>query len=123
MFEDQELDLPFFLANFHYVANSVVESLPCLSDQYFIRTLTDSRKNVNYTFINMPGYYAVFNHGEIINAQQRFGLSLLWSKSSGILWQSQTKSNDACWGVVMEMNEIVEASDLKLNILQYRIDF
>jgi len=78
---------------------------------------------VSYTYINMPGYYAIFNHGEIINAQQRYGLSLLWSKTSGIVWQSQTKSDEASWGTLSDNNKLVEASDLKVSITVDGKDF
>jgi hypothetical protein len=36
------------------------------------------------------------------NRQQRFGLGLLWSESTGAVLQSQTGSNTAAWGTAAE---------------------
>ena len=93
-----------------------IEQIPCLTDKYFIKTLNDTRKNVSFTYINMPGYYAVFNHGEIISKQQRYGLTLLWSKETGVIWQSQTRNDAACWGSRIDDSTIMEAMDIKASI-------
>jgi hypothetical protein len=65
----------------------------------------------------MPGYYAAFNHGEIISRQQRYGLSLLWSKRTGIVWQSQTHNDPACWGTRINDTTLIEALDLDATVL------
>lgn len=90
---------------------------PCLSDEYFIKTLKDTRKDVAFTYIKMPGYYAAFNHGEIISKQQRYGLSLLWSKETGVVWQSQTRNDPACWGTRLNDSTLIEAMDLAATVL------
>jgi len=96
---------------------AALKQFPCMSDNYFIKTLKDTRKDVSFTYINMPGYYAAFNHGEIISKQQRYGLSLLWSKKSGTLWQSQTQNDPACWGTRINDSTLIEAQDLEASIM------
>ena len=93
--------------------------LPCYHTGPRITTLRDTRKNVLFTYINMPDYYAVFNHGEILDGRQKYGLCLLWSKSTGTIWQSQTAHRTAFWHSKSDTTAAVEANSLSADL---RID-
>ena len=79
----------------------------------FIHQRYDSRNQTVYTFIKMPSYYAVFNSGQKVRDQQRFGLGLLWTAPSGVLLQSQTKSTHNAWGTRFHSDSLpIEGADL-----------
>jgi hypothetical protein len=61
----------------------------------------------------MPSYYAVFNSGQKVRDQQRFGLGLLWTATSGAILQSQTKSIHDAWGTRFHPDSLpIEGADL-----------
>ena len=64
----------------------------------FTHQRTDSRKPISYTFVRRPSYYATFTAGEILTAQQRYGLGLLWIPGVGSVLQSQTAGQATAWG-------------------------
>jgi len=74
------------------------ETIPYLARDRFNHQRVDSRHPVSFTYIRKPAYYAAFNAGQILTAQQRYGLGLLWSRVGGTLLQSQTNSQVTAWG-------------------------
>jgi hypothetical protein len=85
--------------------------LPYLERSRFTHQRADDRSAVSFTYIRRPSYYAVFNAGEFISAQQRYGLGMLWHPQAGALLQSQTGSDAAAWGTRMASDSLVyEAS-------------
>ena len=129
-FRDDQLDLPYYMAHFRRLAESVVEQGPdrgfihipvwrsvsgnqpynarimesILSLAYweFAHQLMDSRRPQVFTYIRRPLYYAAFNSGPQLARQQRYGLGLLWSEKTGAVLQSQTGSATAAWGTMAE---------------------
>jgi hypothetical protein len=88
-----------------------VAALPYIKRERFIHQRVDSRKSVQFTYIRRPGYYAVFNSGEILSAQQRYGLGLIWSPRTGAVLQSQTNSREAAWGTTTDNQQLVYEAD------------
>jgi hypothetical protein len=78
--------------------------LPYLQRQYFVHQRMDPRERLIFTFIRQPSYYATFNSGPHLTAQQRHGLGLLWNPQFGTAIQSQTGSNNAAWGTLLDRN-------------------
>ena len=85
--------------------------LPYIARNRFTHQRTDSRHPVTFTFIRRPSYYAAFNTGQILSAQQRYGLGLLWHPKAGTFLQSQTDTDDAAWGTITD-DTFYEASDI-----------
>jgi hypothetical protein len=75
-----------------------VVQLPYMARRHFNHQRADNRFPQVYTFIRRRPYYAVFNAGQQLADQQRFGLGLLWNDRYGALLQSQTGSRSAAWG-------------------------
>ena len=67
-------------------------------EQRFTHQRVDSRKPTAFTFVRRPAYYAAFTTGEIVTAQQRFGLGLFWTPQAGTFLQSQTGGTTTAWG-------------------------
>jgi hypothetical protein len=87
--------------------------LPYLARTSFIHQRTDGRHPVVYTYVRQPGYYAAFNSGKQITAQQRYGMGLIWTPQAGGLLQSQTGSNEAAWGTQAEgAKQVYEAASI-----------
>jgi hypothetical protein len=67
-------------------------------EQRFTHQRVDSRKPTAFTFIRRPAYYAAITTGEVVTAQQRFGLGLLWTPEAGTFLQSQSNGTTTAWG-------------------------
>ncbi len=79
----------------------------------FVHQRYDARNKTVYTFVKTPTYYAVFNSGQKVRDQQRYGLGLLWSASSGAVLQSQTKETATAWGTRFHQDSLpLEGLDL-----------
>jgi hypothetical protein len=78
--------------------------LPYLARRNFAHQLADSRHPLVFTYVRRPAYYAAFNAGTQLSThkQQRYGLGLLWSETTGVVLQSQTGSNTAAWGTMAD---------------------
>jgi len=97
-----------------------VSQLPYLARDRFIHQRADSRHPVVFTYVRRPSYYAIFNSGEILSKQQRYGLGLLWHPQAGGLLQAQTATDDAVWGAMAEgETSVYEAGSFAA---QFRID-
>jgi hypothetical protein len=68
------------------------------AESRFTHQRTDSRKPISFTFVRRPSYYAAFTAGEIVTAQQRYGLGLIWIPGVGSVLQSQTAGLATAWG-------------------------
>jgi len=68
------------------------------TEQQFTHQRLDSRKPTAFTFVRRPAYYAAFTTGEIVTAQQRFGLGLVWTPQAGTMLQSQSGGTATAWG-------------------------
>ena len=91
--------------------------LPYQPNGRYAHLRADSRHDVQFLYVRRPNYYVAFNAGEQINAQQRYGLGLLWAPGTGTLTQSQTSSDEAVWGTSMDgRNAPYEAGDLRATI-------
>lgn len=64
----------------------------------FTHQRVDTRKPMAFTFVRRPEYYAAFATGNIVAAQQRFGLGMLWSPRGGTFLQSQSSGTITSWG-------------------------
>lgn len=67
-------------------------------EQRFTHQRVDSHKPMTFTFVRRPAYYAAFATGDIVTAQQRFGLGLFWTPRGGTFLQSQTAGTTTAWG-------------------------
>ena len=80
--------------------------LPYFRLQHFVHQRMDERERLVFTFIRQPSYYATFNSGPHLTAQQRYGLGLIWNQDFGSAIQSQTGSNNAAWGILLGQNQV-----------------
>lgn len=64
----------------------------------FTHQRVDARHPIVFSYVRRPGYYAAFTSGEIVTAQQRYGLGLLWAPGVGTVLQSQSAATTAAWG-------------------------
>lgn len=88
--------------------------LPYIKTNRFTQQSSDSRLRLCYTFVRRPGYYLVFNSGEIsgINLKsyryrhQFLGLGILWMPGHGAILQSQ-RENGLSWGTRPKGSESV----------------
>jgi hypothetical protein len=77
----------------------------------FTHLRVDSRRPITFTYVRRPSYYAAFSAGEVMTAQQRLGLGLLWVPGAGSVLQSQTAGTTTAWGTRRADTSIVyEAS-------------
>jgi hypothetical protein len=76
--------------------------LPFAASERFVHQLKDDRNPLVFTYIRRPRYYAAFNSGKHLTAQQRYGLGLVWTPSAGAVLQSQTGTDGAAWGTSTE---------------------
>jgi hypothetical protein len=72
----------------------------------------DSRNPTVFTYVRQPGYYACFNSGPQLKAQQRYGIGLLWHPTAGPFLQSQTDTEEAAWGTKPQGGKLYEADTL-----------
>jgi len=87
------------------------KKLPWLASGRFNHQRVDHRHPFEATYIRRPGYYAVFNAGDIGRDSHRFGLGLLWSPENGVLMQSQSRSEAAAWGTIPDGHAITWEGD------------
>ena len=92
--------------------------LPYIARDHFTHQRVDSRHSVVFTFVRRPTYYAAFNTGPVLSAQQRYGLGLLWHPRAGAVLQSQTDTDHASWGTVVN-HTLCEKADIAA---AFRID-
>ncbi len=85
--------------------------LPYIARDHFTHQRVDSRHPVVFTFVRRPTYYAAFNTGPVLSAQQRYGLGLLWHPRAGAVLQSQTDTDHAAWGTVAN-HTLCEKADI-----------
>jgi hypothetical protein len=84
-----------------------------LAEQSFVEQLKDTRKPIVFTYIRRPGYYAAFASApKVIAAQQRLGLTFVWTPEKGVLLQSQTNGRETAWGTSAGDALPVEAAGL-----------
>lgn len=94
-------------------AAAAVKLLPYLNRRQFIHQRVDNRSQLTFTFVRQPSYYAIFNSGPHLTAQQRYGLGLVWRPETGTLVQSQTGTVETAWGTVLgERPNVYEAETL-----------
>ena len=86
-------------------------TLPYIARDHFTHQRVDSRHPVVFTFVRRPTYYAAFNTGPVLSAQQRYGLGLLWHPRAGAVLQSQTDTDHAAWGTVVN-HTLCEKTDI-----------
>src|SRR5439155_20219680 len=67
---------------------AAVAMLPYVARDRFIHQRVDSRKPAVFTFVRRPAYYAAFATGPQITPQQRLGLGIVWSPTTGAVLQS-----------------------------------
>lgn len=95
-----------------------IANLPYLKSNRFTQIRHDEMANTSYTFVKRPKYYAIFNSGKIVTAQERFGLGLIWNSAMGTVFQSQSKTDEAAWGTKASgKQQVFEASDIFPTIL------
>lgn len=85
---------------------AAIDLLPYFRQQRFVHQRMDERERLVFTFIRQPSYYATFNSGTHLTAQQRYGLGLIWNQDFGTAIQSQTGSNNAAWGILIGQNQL-----------------
>jgi len=95
---------------------AAIHLLPYMSRQNFVHQRMDDRERLIFTFVRRPSYYAAFNSGPHLTAQQRYGLGLLWNPGFGTAIQSQTGSNNASWGTLLGQSQVpFEGDTLNVN--------
>lgn len=75
-----------------------INLLPYIASNRFNQQAVDSRRPLQFTFVRRPTYYATFNTGNIVTAQQRYGLGVLWNPTFGSVMQSQANNDTLAWG-------------------------
>ncbi len=74
-----------------------------LAEEDFVEQMKDTREPIVFTYIRRPGYYAAFASApQPISAQQRLGLTFVWTPSGGVLLQSQTAGRETAWGTASD---------------------
>ncbi|MGH9600246.1 MAG: hypothetical protein ACRD27_10310, partial [Terracidiphilus sp.] len=74
-----------------------------LAEENFVEQMKDTREPIVFTYIRRPGYYAAFASApQPISAQQRLGLTFVWTPSKGVLLQSQTSGRETAWGTALD---------------------
>jgi hypothetical protein len=87
--------------------------LPFQASDRFVHQLHDDRSSLTFAYVRRPSYYAAFNSGKHLTAQQRYGLGLVWTPTAGAVLQSQTGSDTAAWGTSTEGHAAVwESGDV-----------
>ncbi|HUB26788.1 MAG TPA: hypothetical protein VL992_15285 [Tepidisphaeraceae bacterium] len=103
--------------------DAAVAQLPYLASDHFTHQIADTRTPLVCTYVRRPTYYAIFDAGAKQDAQQRYGLGLIWNPEAGTVLQSQTGSDDAAWGVRVEGSDgPQEAAGLPPGYPIYKID-
>ena len=104
------------LYDWHPTVEQITEArklLRPLNESSFAEQFKDTREPIVFTFIRRPGYYAAFASAtKTTTKQQRLGLSLVWTPTTGVLLQSQTNGTESAWGTSVGEDLPVEASGL-----------
>lgn len=83
---------------------AAINTLPYLSSTRFNRILHDTRMPLSVAAVRRPGYYALFNYGNVTVANQvKLGLGSLWNPSFGTALQAvsgSTGTTATTWGTV-----------------------
>jgi hypothetical protein len=102
--------------NWHPTAEQIIEARKLvrpLAEQSFVEQLKDTREPIVFTYIRRAGYYAAFASApRPVAAQQRLGLTFVWTPSTGVLLQSQTAGAETAWGTSAGGSLPVEAGGL-----------
>lgn len=102
--------------NWHPTAAQIAEARKLvrpLNDESFVEQMKDTRKPITFTYVRRPGYYAAFAAApDPITAQERLGLTFVWTPSKGVVLQSQTGGDETAWGTSVGADLPVEASGL-----------
>lgn len=72
--------------------------LPHLARESFTHQRADSKRELQFSFVRRPDYYAIFNSGSPVSGQHRFGLSLLWHPALGAVLNSSRHGAELTWG-------------------------
>jgi hypothetical protein len=93
--------------------DNAIKNLPYLKNENFTEVRSDRRNVTDYSFVRRPSYYAIFNSGNILTEQQRYGLGLVWNPIMGCVLQSQSASDIAAWGTrAVGESKVYEAQDV-----------
>lgn len=88
--------------NWHPTAEQIEEARKLvrpLAERSFVEQRKDTREPIVFTYIRRPGYYAAFASApKPVSAQQRLGLTFVWTPANGVLLQSQTNGKETAWG-------------------------
>ena len=91
--------------------SAAIAALRHQREQRFTHQRVDSRRPSSFTYIRRPEYYAAFTGGDVLTAQQRIGLGLLWIPGAGSVLQSQTSGTITAWGTrAADTSLVYEAS-------------
>jgi hypothetical protein len=89
-----------------------------LAEQSFIEQRRDTRLPMVFTYVRRPGYYAAFaSTTKPASAQERFGLTFVWTPGNGVLLQSQSQGKETAWGTSAGGALPVEASGFEAEYL------
>jgi hypothetical protein len=89
-----------------------------LSVQSFVEQRKDTRLPMVFTYVRRPGYYAAFaSTTKPASEQERFGLTMVWTPSKGVLLQSQTSGAETAWGTSTGGSLPVEAAGFQAEYL------
>ncbi len=102
------------LYDWHPTAEQIAEArklLRPLNESPFVEQMKDSREPIIYTYLRRPAYYAAFASApKTITKQQRLGLTLIWTPTTGVMLQAQTNGTESAWGTSVGEELPVEAS-------------
>jgi hypothetical protein len=89
-----------------------------LAETSFVEQRKDTRLPMVFTYVRRPGYYAAFaSTTKPASAQERFGLTFVWTPSKGVLLQSQSQGKETAWGTSAGGELPVEASGFEAEYL------
>jgi hypothetical protein len=84
-----------------------------LTDHSFVEQGKDTRLPMVFTYVRRPSYYAAFaSTAKPASAQERFGLTFVWTPEKGVLLQSQTSESETAWGTSGDEASPVEAAGM-----------
>ncbi len=114
-----------FLQRSHYEWHPTLEQMTearklvrPLAEQTFIEQRKDTRLPMVFTYVRRPGYYAAFaSTKKPASAQERFGLTFVWTPGKGVLLQSQSQGKETAWGTSAGGALPVEASGFEAEYL------
>lgn len=102
--------------NWHPTEEQIAEAKKLvrpLAETSFVEQMKDTRKPIEFTYVRRPGYYAAFAATpEPITAQQRLGLTFVWTPANGVLLQSQTAGRETAWGTSAGEDLPIEANGM-----------